>query len=112
MTLKEVMRRPKPGERYRHCKGGVYEVVCVGIHTETQEPLVVYRALHHHAEGASETTWVRPLTMSSLQNPISAATSAFWLRLAAPTRRIRQYVSSSAASPRRRNPAFRQESGF
>ena len=34
----------QPG-RYRHYKGGLYEVLGVANHTETEEAFVVYRAL-------------------------------------------------------------------
>mgnify|MGYP002622418624 CR=1 FL=1 len=47
----------RPG-RYRHYKGGEYEVIGVARHSETLEPLVVYRPLY----GASE-LWVRPHAM-------------------------------------------------
>lgn len=47
----------RPG-RYRHYKGGEYEVVGVARHSETLEPLVVYRPLY----GASG-LWVRPHAM-------------------------------------------------
>lgn len=46
------------GERYRHFKGNLYEIVTVGRHSETLEELVVYRALY----GAGD-VWVRPLSM-------------------------------------------------
>ena len=48
---------PSPG-RYRHYKGGAYEVLGVATHSETEERLVVYRPLY--GEGA---LWVRPLAM-------------------------------------------------
>ncbi len=44
--------------RYRHYKGGEYELVGVARHSETLEPLVVYRPLHD-ASGL----WVRPYVM-------------------------------------------------
>jgi hypothetical protein len=47
----------KPG-RYRHFKGGEYEVLGVAKHSETLEELVVYRPLY--GEGA---LWVRPASM-------------------------------------------------
>lgn len=47
----------RPG-RYRHYKGGEYEVVGVARHSETLEPMVVYRPLY----GASG-LWVRPYAM-------------------------------------------------
>ena len=47
----------KPG-RYRHFKGGEYELLGVARHSETLEPMVVYRALY--GEGG---LWVRPAAM-------------------------------------------------
>ena len=47
----------KPG-RYRHFKGNEYEVLGVAKHSETEEELVVYRALY--GEGG---LWVRPAAM-------------------------------------------------
>ena len=44
--------------KYRHFKGGEYEVLCVAKHSETQEEMVVYRALYGEGE-----IWVRPLSM-------------------------------------------------
>ena len=44
--------------RYRHYKGGEYELVGVARHSETLEPLVVYRPLYD-ASGL----WVRPYAM-------------------------------------------------
>ena len=46
-----------PG-RYRHYKGQEYEVLGVARHSETEEEVVVYRALY----GACG-LWVRPLDM-------------------------------------------------
>ncbi len=47
----------RPG-RYRHHKGGEYEVVGVARHSETLEALVLYRPLAGDA-----TLWVRPYAM-------------------------------------------------
>ena len=47
----------RPG-RYRHFKGNEYLVVGVATHSETQEPMVVYRPLY--GDGG---LFVRPLTM-------------------------------------------------
>ena len=44
--------------RYRHFKGLEYEVLHIAKHSETNEDMVVYRALY--GEG---TVWVRPATM-------------------------------------------------
>jgi len=35
----------QPG-RWRHFKGNEYQVLCVARHSETQETMVVYRALY------------------------------------------------------------------
>ena len=47
-----------PLGRYRHFKGGEYEVLGIAKHSETLEEMVVYRALY--GEGA---LWVRPASM-------------------------------------------------
>ncbi len=47
----------KPG-KYRHFKGGEYELIGLAKHSETLEPMVVYRALY--GEGG---LWVRPAEM-------------------------------------------------
>lgn len=44
--------------KYRHFKGGEYEVTGIAIHSETGEKMVVYRALY--GEGG---LWVRPEAM-------------------------------------------------
>ena len=35
------------GCRYRHFKGGVYEVILCALHTETNEVLVIYEDVKH-----------------------------------------------------------------
>lgn len=47
----------EPG-RYVHYKGGEYEVLGVARHSETEEELVVYRALY-----GERGLWVRPAAM-------------------------------------------------
>ena len=44
--------------KWRHFKGGEYEVIGVAKHSETLEPMVVYRALY--GDGG---LWTRPLSM-------------------------------------------------
>ena len=44
--------------RYRHYKGGEYEVIGIARHSETLEPLVVYRPLYNESGW-----WVRPHAM-------------------------------------------------
>ena len=51
------MNALQPG-RYRHFKGKEYEVIGVARHTETEQELVVYRALY-----GERGLWVRPLSM-------------------------------------------------
>ena len=47
----------RPG-RYRHFKGKEYEVLGVARHSETEEELVVYRALY-----GDFGLWVRPVSL-------------------------------------------------
>lgn len=51
------MESIKPG-RYRHFKGKEYEVLGVARHSETEEELVVYRALY-----GDFGLWVLPVSM-------------------------------------------------
>jgi hypothetical protein len=44
--------------RYRHYKGGEYEVLGVVRHSESLEPLVLYRPLYNESG-----MWVRPYAM-------------------------------------------------
>ena len=44
--------------KYRHFKGNEYEVIAIAKHSETTEPMVVYKALY--GEGG---LWVRPAFM-------------------------------------------------
>lgn len=57
MTEPTPLPATPPG-RYRHYKGGEYEVLGAARHSETLEPMVVYRPLYD-ASGL----WVRPHTM-------------------------------------------------
>lgn len=50
----------QPG-RYQHFKGNYYEVIGVAKHSETEEPLVVYRSERNNS------LWVRPLAMFTEQ---------------------------------------------
>jgi len=51
---KLATQRPQPGI-YRHYKGQLYEVIETALHVDTNQALVVYRALY--GEG---NLWVRP----------------------------------------------------
>ena len=57
MTDLPALPATSPG-RYRHYKGGEYEVVGVARHSETLEPLVLYRPLYNPSGW-----WVRPHAM-------------------------------------------------
>ena len=46
--------------KYRHFKGGEYELLGIASHSETLEPMVVYRALY-----GDDGLWVRPAAMWS-----------------------------------------------
>ena len=47
-----------PLGRYRHYKGGEYKVIGVARHSESLEPMVVYRPLYNDTG-----LWVRPYAM-------------------------------------------------
>lgn len=44
--------------KYRHYKGNEYEVLGIAKHSETLEPMVVYKALYGDGE-----LWARPASM-------------------------------------------------
>jgi hypothetical protein len=46
------------GAKYRHYKGNEYEILYIAKHTETEEELVIYRAIKD-----SEKIWARPKGM-------------------------------------------------
>ena len=52
------MPTPVEGELYRHFKGGLYRIVTIAQHTETQEGLVIYRS-----EEDPSKVWARPVTL-------------------------------------------------
>lgn len=45
--------RPADGAKYRHYKGGLYEIVATGFLEDTETPCVVYRSL------LKDIVWVR-----------------------------------------------------
>jgi len=47
-----------PPGRYRHYKGGDYEVIATARHSETLEAMTLYRALY-----GAKGLWVRPAAM-------------------------------------------------
>ena len=58
MTHAELWTPEIKKGKYRHFKGNLYEVIDVVHHSETREPLVLYRALY-----GEHGLWVRPLPM-------------------------------------------------
>jgi hypothetical protein len=66
-TMPPLIQTP-PG-RYRHYKGGLYEVVGTVRHSETLEPMTLYRALY--GEGG---LWVRPAAMFAEQVLVDGVT--------------------------------------
>jgi tetratricopeptide (TPR) repeat protein len=81
-----------PLGRYRHYKGGEYEVVGVVRHSESLEPMVLYRPLYN-ATGH----WVRPLAMfletvehGGVMQPRFSLVGAGTQADAAPARRVRE----------------------
>ena len=58
MNLKLPAFIATPTGRYRHYKGPLYEVIGSARHSETLEPLTLYRALY-----GERSLWVRPAAM-------------------------------------------------
>jgi len=61
---------------YRHYKGNDYEVVGVATHSETEERVVVYRALYGEFG-----LWVRPLAMFEETVVVDGATMPRFARV-------------------------------
>ena len=57
MQFEEAVCTILPG-RYRHFKGGEYELIGIARHSETEEPMAVYKALY--GDGG---VWCRPAGM-------------------------------------------------
>ena len=57
MTFEEAVNTI-PAGKYRHYKGNEYEVIGIAKHSESLEPMVVYRALY-----GENGLWVRPAKM-------------------------------------------------
>lgn len=70
-----------PPGRYRHYKGGEYEVLGVVRHSETLEPMVLYRPLY-----GDSGLWVRPHGMFTGSVEIDGASRARFAFVAAAER--------------------------
>ena len=100
---------------YRHYKGGEYEVVGVVRHSESLEPLVLYRPLYNNSG-----MWVRPFAMflepvehAGRSQPrfslVTAGASATEAELSATVQRIEARLSASeSATVQQLIPFYRQ----
>lgn len=52
-----------PPGKYKHYKGNFYEVIGLAHHSETLEPLIVYKALYESKDFGKNAIWVRPFEM-------------------------------------------------
>lgn len=57
-TKVNCMKNEIVGFRYRHFKGGIYLVTDIAVHSETEEPMVIYKSFDN-----SDLVWCRPLHM-------------------------------------------------
>jgi hypothetical protein len=57
MLDKKFVSYPQIGDKYQHYRGGFYEVITLATHSETQEPLVIYKSLLFGS------VYARPLSM-------------------------------------------------
>ncbi|MBS1219560.1 MAG: hypothetical protein H6R21_2693 [Proteobacteria bacterium] len=65
-----------PPGRYRHYKGNEYEVIGIATHSDSLEPMVVYRPLY--CEGG---LWVRPAAMFAEEVVVDGKTRPRFARL-------------------------------
>jgi hypothetical protein len=62
--------------KYRHYKGGEYQVLALATHSETMETMVVYQALYGETK-----IWVRPASMwqePCMQNGVLVPRFTYW----------------------------------
>lgn len=58
MSSYKELRNEFVGFRFRHFKGNIFPVTDIAVHTETGEPMVIYKD-----ENDSSKVWCRPLEM-------------------------------------------------
>ena len=51
-------REIKVGKLYQHFKGNIYKVICIAMHTETNEDMVVYQDTNDESK-----IYARPINM-------------------------------------------------
>jgi len=57
-----MSERPLPGEKYKHFKGGKYEIVCISRDSENpNRELVIYKSLYEKENFPLGTIWSRSL---------------------------------------------------
>ena len=54
----EFYKEKMVGKRFRHFKGGIYIVTDIGVHSENENLVVIYKSFSDPT-----LTWVRPLEM-------------------------------------------------
>jgi len=64
------MQKVKKGW-YKHFKGGLYKVLGTGMHTETEERLVIYI---HKTDENVDGYWARPISMFSDEKELEDGT--------------------------------------
>lgn len=74
----------QPG-RYRHFKGGEYEVIDLALHSETEQPHVVYRPLYGQGR-----LWIRPLELFEDHKFVDGRSVPRFERIAEPDAQTRQ----------------------
>ena len=67
---------PTPPGRYRHYKGNLYDVIGTVRHSETLEPLTLYRALY-----GERGLWVRPAAMFNEEVLIDGVVQPRFMRI-------------------------------
>ncbi len=69
MNKDQAIKYPVTGGLYYHYKGGIYKVLGMGKHSETQEVLVIYKSTNFgslHARPLTE--WNKPLEHNENEN--------------------------------------------
>ncbi len=50
--------KPKPGEKYKHFKGGEYEIICIALDRDNpEEKSVIYEMLYNKGKFPKGTIW-------------------------------------------------------